>query len=103
MGTLIPGFIGYASARLGNLRKSPTSPSVVNLRDALSWSSVRMSSPRLPRTSVPSALARRELATRDRHSTGSFPASCARVETLPTTTEPEASPYGMKFNDENFQ
>merc|ERR1712168_645304 len=52
----------------------------------LSWSFVGMWFPKQQRTSVPSALERRALASKAPLFTESSPDSCAREETSPTTT-----------------
>merc|ERR1712127_202921 len=61
-------------------------PSVVLPPVKLSWNFAPMSFPEPPRTSELSAPARRVSATRDHPSTESFPSSCARAVTSPTTT-----------------
>ena len=70
-----------------NHRSTSTSPSEGSQPVVLWWSSAPMLSPRLPRTSVSSALARPGLDSKAASSIASFLISCSKAETSPRETE----------------
>merc|ERR1711974_392129 len=93
------GSLHHISSTCPTPASSSTSPSAVTLLAASSSSSTRTLPPRPARTSVLSALVRRVWVARARPSTtraapstGSSPASCARVATSPAVTAVVASP-----------